>query len=91
MSLSDEELSLVDFLLDQISLLKDVVAQQGGEVPLIIAKLLGNRQITPPSDLSPYHQSPLVCPVHKSGIAKSCFGRLPHRRARCPLSATPVG
>jgi hypothetical protein len=51
--LYNEELSLADFLLDQISLLKEVVAQQGGEVPLIVAKLLGNMQIALPSDLPP--------------------------------------
>jgi hypothetical protein len=76
-SLSDKEFSLVDFLLDQISLLKEVVEQQGGGVPLIVTELLGNRQVTPPSDPTPDHQPSLVCPILKLGNTKSCIGRFP--------------
>jgi hypothetical protein len=80
-SLSDKEFSLVDFLLDQISLLKEVVEQQGGGVPLIVTELLGNRQVTPPSDPTPDHQPSLVCPILKLGNTKSCIGRFPRSRA----------
>jgi hypothetical protein len=42
-SLSEEELSLVDFLLRQISLVKEVVVQHGGVVPLVIMELLDHK------------------------------------------------
>jgi hypothetical protein len=47
-SQSCEELSLIAFLLDQISLLKEVVQQQGGMVPPFVAELLGKNQIALP-------------------------------------------
>jgi hypothetical protein len=47
-SLSSEELSLVDFLLDQIFLFRVIVQQQGGGVPPIVAELLGWNQTTLP-------------------------------------------
>jgi hypothetical protein len=47
-SLLDEELSLVDFLLDQILLLKEIVAQKGGAVPSIVTELLRHKQVALP-------------------------------------------
>jgi hypothetical protein len=47
-SLSSEELSLVDFLLDQNFLFRVIVQQQGGGVPPIVAELLGWNQTTLP-------------------------------------------
>jgi hypothetical protein len=41
--LSVQELSLVDFLLDQLLSLKEVVAQLGGVVPHIGSELLGHK------------------------------------------------
>jgi hypothetical protein len=51
-SLSSEELSLVAFLLDQIFLLKEIVQQQGGVVPSIMAELLGQNQTALPLGLA---------------------------------------
>jgi hypothetical protein len=43
--LSVQELSRVDFLLDQLLSLKEVVAQLGGVVPHIGSELLGHKQV----------------------------------------------
>jgi hypothetical protein len=60
--LLDEELSLVDFLLDQIALLKEVVAHHGGVIPLIVMELLRHKQVSPPLVMSiSDHQPPLLC------------------------------
>jgi hypothetical protein len=50
-SLLDEELSLIDFLLDQIILLKEIVPQQGGVVPSIVTELLHQKCVAPPLDM----------------------------------------
>jgi hypothetical protein len=50
--LLDEELSLVDFLLDQILLLKEIVVQQGGVVPSIVTELLCHKQVALPLDVA---------------------------------------
>jgi hypothetical protein len=42
-SLLDEELSLVDFLLDQIILLRETVVHHGGMVPLIITECMDHK------------------------------------------------
>jgi hypothetical protein len=49
-SLLDEELSLIDFLLDQMVLLKEMVLQQGGVVPSIALELLLQKQAALPLD-----------------------------------------
>jgi hypothetical protein len=61
-SLVDEELSLIDFLLDWMVLLKELVLQQGGVVPSIALELLLQKQAALPLDVatSIHQQSPEV-------------------------------
>jgi hypothetical protein len=47
-----EELLLVDFLLNQILSLKEVVVQHGGVIPRIIRELLGHKQVTLAMDMT---------------------------------------
>jgi hypothetical protein len=71
--ISIKELSLVDFMLAQISLLKETAAQGGGVVPLIITKLLVHKQVTPyvVMSISAHQPSSLVCSDCNSAIQKS--------------------
>jgi hypothetical protein len=89
-SFSVEGLSLIDFLLDQILLPKEVVAHLGVVVPHIISELLGHKHVSPFVDLAtPIHQASRskVC---KLANAKAFMNRKPTTRftscrAQCAL------
>jgi hypothetical protein len=92
-SLSDEEFSLVEFLLHQIAL-KEVVAQQVGVVPLIFMKIVGHKQVSLPLVMSiSDHQSPLVCSDSNLGNTKTCVActslSLPWSRCGKDVKAIP--
>jgi hypothetical protein len=51
-SLSVKELSLVEFVLDRILSLKEVLAQHGGVVPHTVAEILGHKWVTLSVDMT---------------------------------------
>jgi hypothetical protein len=81
-SLSIEELSLVDFLLDQILSLKEVVAQHGGVVPHIVSELLCHKQVALLLRLDIPNHQPLMSLVCKLATVKT----YPTRKLACTLS-----